>query len=61
MLPEAALAAITIHPARICGIDDRVGSLTPGKDADIVVMSGHPINVLSRVVDVFINGKSVKG
>ena len=42
MAPEAALAAITIHPAQIIGIDDRVGSLTPGKDADIVVMSGHP-------------------
>ena len=61
MLPEAALAAITIRPARICGIDDRVGSLTPGKDADIVILSGHPINPLSRVLDVFIEGKSVKG
>ena len=61
MQPEAALAAITIIPARICGIDDRVGSLTPGKDADIVVMSGHPINALSRVLTVLINGKKVKG
>ena len=61
MLPEAALAAITIRPARICGIDDRVGSLTPGKDADIVILSGHPINPLSRVLDVFIEGQSVKG
>ena len=61
MLPEAALASITIRPARILGIADRVGSLTPGKDADIVIMSGHPINALSRVKDVFIAGESVKG
>ena len=60
MAPEAALAAITIHPAQIIGIDDRVGSLTPGKDADIVVMSGHPINLLSRVRAVLISGKRVK-
>ena len=60
MNPEAALAAITIHPAQIAGIDGRVGSLTPGKDADIVVMSGHPINLLSRVRAVFLNGKRVK-
>ena len=61
MNPEAALAAITINPARIAGIDDRVGSLTPGKDADIVVMSGHPINLLSRVRTVYIEGRRVKG
>ena len=61
MLPEAALAAITINPAQIAGIDHRVGSLTPGKDADIVITSGHPINLLSRVRAVFINGVRVKG
>ena len=60
MNPEAALAAITINPAQIVGIDHRVGSLTPGKDADIVVMTGHPINLLSRVRAVFIGGKRVK-
>ncbi len=59
MDPEAALAAITIDAARIAGIDDRVGSLAPGKDADIVVTSGHPINLLSTVKMVFISGKRV--
>ncbi|MCF2660770.1 amidohydrolase [Pseudoflavonifractor phocaeensis] len=59
MTPEAALAAITINPARIAGIDDRVGSLAPGKDADIVITSGHPINLLSRVREVFIGGERV--
>ena len=54
------LDAITINPAQIAGIDSRVGSLTPGKDADIVVMSGHPINLLSRVRGVWISGKRVK-
>lgn len=61
MLPEAALAAITINPAQIAGIDQRVGSLTPGKDADIVITTGHPINLLSRVRAVFIGGVWVKG
>ena len=61
MLPEAALAAITIHPAQIAGIDHRVGSLTPGKDADIVVTTGHPINLLSRVRAVLIGGVLVRG
>ena len=61
MNPEAALAAITINAARIAGIDSRVGSLAPGKDADLVVFSGHPINLLSRVRAVFINGRRVAG
>ena len=59
MNPEAALAAITINPARIAGIDSRVGSLAPGKDADVVVTTAHPINLLSRVRLVLINGKPV--
>jgi imidazolonepropionase-like amidohydrolase len=61
MDPEHALAAITIHPAEIAGIADRVGSLTPGKDADIVVTSGHPIHLLSQVQAVFIAGQRVTG
>ena len=61
MNPEAALAAITIHAAQIAGVDHRVGSLTPGKDADLVLTSGHPINLLSRVRGVWIDGKRVKG
>ena len=61
MNPEAALAAITINAAKIAGIDDRVGSLAPGKDADLVLTTGHPINLLSRVKAVFINGCRVNG
>lgn len=61
MTPEAALAGITINAAQVAGIDHRVGSLTPGKDADIVVTTGHPINLLSRVKAVFVEGKQVHG
>lgn len=42
-----ALRAITINPAKICGIDDRVGSLEKGKDADIVIWNGNPLDVMT--------------
>ena len=61
MIPETALAAITRWPAEIAGLGDRIGTLTPGKDADIVVTSGYPINWLSRVKLVLIDGKRVTG
>ena len=60
MDPEGALACITINAAQLAGIDDRVGSLTPGKDADVVVTSAHPLNWLSRVRLVVMDGKVVK-
>ena len=59
--PEEALAAITIHPARLAGLDKRVGSLEPGKDADIVVTTGPPLDWNGKVRYVFIGGKQVKG
>ena len=60
MDPESALACITINAAPLAGIDDRVGSLTPGKDADVVVTSAHPLNWLSRVRLVIMDGKVIK-
>ena len=54
-----ALKAITINAAVITGIDDRVGSLEPGKDADIVIFDGHPIELKTRVVTTVINGRVV--
>ena len=54
-----ALAAITIGPARILGIDDRVGSLETGKDADIVLHDGPPLEYLTHVTHVFVNGAVV--
>jgi len=53
----AALAALTINPAKIFGVADRVGSLEPGKDADLVVWSGDPFEPLSRPQLILIEGK----
>lgn len=54
---EDALRAITINPAEICGIDDRVGSLEVGKDADIVIFDGDPLSVYAVPKLVIINGE----
>ncbi len=56
---ETALQALTINPARIAGVDDRLGSIEPGKDADLVIWSGDPLDVLSRAVRVFIDGAEI--
>ena len=53
----AALAAVTINPARIFGVADRTGSLEPGKDADVVVWTGDPFEPLSQATAVFIHGQ----
>ena len=47
---EAALAAVTITPARMLGIDERVGSVEVGKDADLVLWNGEPFEVTSKPV-----------
>ncbi len=57
--PDDALRALTIEPARILNIDDRVGSLRPGKDADLVLFNGDPFEYTSRPTHVFINGTLV--
>lgn len=56
---ETALRSITVNPAKIMGIDDRVGALKPGLDADLVLWSGDPLDVMSRAVRVFIDGREV--
>ena len=56
---ETALRAVTINPARVMRVDDRIGSLTPGKDADVVVWSGDPFDVMSRVEAAYIAGREV--
>ena len=53
------MAAITFNGACICGVVDRLGSLSPGKDADVVVMDGHPFHWRSRAAHVFIDGQEV--
>jgi imidazolonepropionase-like amidohydrolase len=54
---EEAVRAVTLYPAQIFGIDDRVGSLELGKDATLIVTSGHPLDTLSRVEEAFIQGR----
>lgn len=54
---DMALAGITQNAADILGVGDRVGSLEPGKDADIVVMSGDPMSVSSTVRATIVNGE----
>jgi len=60
MNEEEALKAITINAAEILGISDRLGSLEVGKDADIVIYSGHPFDLRSKVEVVMVNGEIVK-
>jgi imidazolonepropionase-like amidohydrolase len=57
MPEEEALKAVTINPAEIIGIADRVGSLEPGKDADVVVFSGHPFDYRTVAELVLVNGE----
>ena len=56
---DDALAAITINAARIIGVDNRVGSLEPGKDGDVVVFDGDPFEYTTHVCGVVINGTVV--
>jgi imidazolonepropionase-like amidohydrolase len=56
---EAALAAVTVVPARIWGIADAYGTLEPGKVADLVVWSGDPFELLTTAEHVFIDGREV--
>jgi imidazolonepropionase-like amidohydrolase len=56
---DTALAALTINPARIAGIDDRLGSIEAGKDADLVLWSGDPLDVFSRAQRALIGGREI--
>lgn len=59
-MPErTALRALTLEPARIFRLDDRIGSLEPGKDADFIVLEGPPLEWSSRIREVFIEGVRV--
>jgi imidazolonepropionase-like amidohydrolase len=54
---EAALASITLNPAKIWGVADRAGSIEPGKDADLVIWSGDPLETTTYPVAVLIGGQ----
>ncbi len=54
---EAALALVTLNPARQLGLDHRIGSLEPGKEADFAVWSGHPLQPTSLCLQTWIGGQ----
>jgi imidazolonepropionase-like amidohydrolase len=56
---DKVLAAVTLTPAQVLGIDTQVGSLDVGKDADLVIWSGKPFEPTSKVERLFINGQEV--
>jgi len=58
---EMALRAITINPAEILGLGSRLGSLEPGKDADLAIFSGDPFGLDTRVEAVYVDGERVWG
>ncbi len=54
---DEVLRAITINPARMFGVEHRIGSIEKGKDADLVILDGDPLSIKTRIVSVIINGK----
>ena len=54
-----AVKAVTLYPAQILGIDDRVGSIAPGMDATLIIADGHILDTLSNVEAAFIQGRRV--
>jgi imidazolonepropionase-like amidohydrolase len=56
---DTALKALTLHGAEILHLEDRIGSLQPGKDADFVVLSGTPFSVYTQVLQTYIDGVKV--
>jgi imidazolonepropionase-like amidohydrolase len=59
MTREKALAGVTLSAARMLGLEARIGSLEPGKDADFVVLSGDPLSVYTKVDETWVEGERV--
>jgi imidazolonepropionase-like amidohydrolase len=59
MTHEAALRAVTLAPAEMFGVADHVGSLQPGRDANVVIWSGDPFEFSTRAEHVYIHGRDV--
>ena len=59
MSRPAALRAVTLANAKMLGLDDRVGTLAAGKDADFIVLSGDPFSVYTQVEETWIEGRRV--
>jgi imidazolonepropionase-like amidohydrolase len=56
---EAALKAVTIYPAQIFGVADKVGSLEAGKRADVILTDGDPLEIVTHVKRLFIGGEDI--
>jgi imidazolonepropionase-like amidohydrolase len=59
MSREGALAALTLNAARMLDLDERIGSLEVGKDADFIVLSGDPLSVWTQVLETWVAGERV--
>jgi imidazolonepropionase-like amidohydrolase len=59
MSREGALEAVTLEAARQLGLEDRIGSLEEGKDADFVVLSGDPLSVYTKIMQTWVEGQKV--
>lgn len=57
LAPEEALRAVTLYPAQILGVGDRLGSLEAGKDATLIVTSGDPLEITTQVEAAYIQGR----
>lgn len=57
--PLEALRAITLNPAKIYGVDDRIGSIAPGKDASLAVWTGDPLEITSNLMALYQKGISL--
>ncbi len=57
--PTDALKCLTIHPATICGVADRIGSIARGRDADLVLWDGDPFDARTRPAAVWVTGRAV--
>jgi imidazolonepropionase-like amidohydrolase len=56
---EEALKALTINPAKIFGVEDRLGSIEAGKDADLIIAAGDPLDMKTEVKQLVINGRAI--
>jgi imidazolonepropionase-like amidohydrolase len=59
MSPQQALESVTLAPARILGIDARLGSLEVGKDATFIVTDGDPLDTMTHVRQAFVRGRAL--
>lgn len=59
MSRQAALEGVTIEAAKMLDLDRRIGSLEPGKDADLIILSGDPLSVYTKVLETWVEGKRV--